>query len=149
MPYFNISDGLYLLRQAAQSKPGFYHYGVLDVGNRLRRPEAESAVHPVVIHQTPPTIRANWLRDTGNWESLGMVLPEHEPAAIARIYEALRNPAYDLFGHNCEQFARFVTTGRAESGQLQNVVGAVVLIAVGAAIVKAASRGGTAAPSST
>jgi len=41
MPYLNLADGLHLLRQPAESKPGFYHYGVLDAGNQLARRPAD------------------------------------------------------------------------------------------------------------
>jgi len=62
-----------------------------------------------------------------------MVTPEHEPEAIRRVHEALQNPGYEIFGNNCEHFARFATTGRRESGQLQAVVGVAALVAVGLA----------------
>ena len=139
MPYENLSDGLYLLRQRSQSKQGVFHYGVLDVGNRLgREPALPYHQHPVVIHQTPPAIHANWLRDTGVWENLGFVAYADEAAAIERITQALMNPLYDLFGNNCEHFARFVTTGRRESVQVKNLVGIVLLVAAGFAAVRLA-----------
>jgi hypothetical protein len=139
MPYQNLADGLHLLRQRSQSKEGVYHYGVLDVGNRLgRTPAWQYHQHPVVIHQTPPTIRADWLANTGSWESLGMVACAQEASAIARIMQALQDPHYDLFGNNCEHFARFVTTGQRESTQVNNVVGVVLLIIGGIVVAKLA-----------
>jgi hypothetical protein len=139
MPYQSLGDGLHLLRQRSQSKEGVYHYGVLDVGNRLNRyPASPYHRHPVVIHQTPPTIRADWLRDTGVWEHLGVVSYGEEAGAIARIMQALRDPGYDLFGNNCEHFARFVTTGRRESTQVNDFVGIVLLVVAGVVVVKLA-----------
>ena len=44
-----------------------------------------------------------------------------------RIQKAIKNPKYNLFGNNCEQFARYVTTGIKESKQLQAAVGIVAL----------------------
>ncbi len=139
MPYQNLADGLHLLRQRSQSKEGVYHYGVLDVGNRLRRhPALPYLQHPVVIHQTPPTIQANWLRDTGMWDHLGFVEYAEEANAVSRIMQALQDPLYDLFGNNCEHFARFVTTGRRESTQVNNFVGIVLLVVAGVVVVKLA-----------
>ena len=129
MPYQDYPDGLYLLKQQSQRKP-VDHYGVLDVGNRLGLPQV-IGIHPVVVHQTPPTITLSWLQDTGIWTVLGRV--ENEASAMQRMRHALREPTYDLFGHNCEQFARYVATGKKESTQLQAagfVVGLVALVYV-------------------
>lgn len=115
MPYGNLQDGLYLLRQSAQ-KPGIHHYGILDVGNRIGHPQV-SGQQPVVIHQTPPTIRIDWLPNTGQWEIHQRITNEAE--AVQRINQAFSMPSYDLFGNNCEHFARFVANGVRESTQLQ------------------------------
>jgi hypothetical protein len=117
MPYQQLSDGLYLLKQKSEGK-GVDHYGILDVGNRLALRDVDGR-HPVVIHQTPPWIRLNWLQDTGTWSVLGQITGEQD--AKARMAEAFKNPKYDLFGHNCEHFARYVATGCRESTQLQAV----------------------------
>ncbi len=115
MAYQDLADGLYLLKQKSEAK-GVDHYGILDVGNRIGHLNVDGK-HPVVIHQTPPTIRLDWLQDTGAWDVLGRITDEE--AAKARMTAAFNNPNYDLFGHNCEHFARFVATGRSESTQLQ------------------------------
>ena len=115
MPYDNLEDGLYLLKQRSRFKIAD-HYGVLDVGNRLNI-WLHGANHPVVVHQLPPAIALSWLQDTGDWEVIGQVSNEAE--ALIRMRAALTNPKYDLFGNNCEHFARFVTTGRFESTQLR------------------------------
>ena len=116
MPYQNLEDGLYLVEQAS-NKNGIpvTHYGVLDVGNILQHPEIDGT-HPVVIHQTPPNIRADFLGNTGSWNISGKVTDVS--GAIARVKEAIKNPAYDLFGNNCEHFARFVTLGQRYSNQV-------------------------------
>lgn len=109
-------NGLYLIRQKCQVKGVLVdHYGILDIGNRLRLPVTNSL--PVVIHQTPPRIRTDWLDNTGQWDILGQITDEQ--LAIARINKALENDTYDLFGNNCEHFARFVAMGTRESTQLQ------------------------------
>ena len=118
MPYQHLADGLYLLKQRSTLKP-VDHYGVLDVGNRLRLIHAGPS-QPVVVHQTPPAITTNWIWDTGSWLVIGKV--QDETRAIARLHRALRDPTYDVFGNNCEQFARFVATGVRESTQLRAAV---------------------------
>lgn len=115
MPYRHLADGLYLLKQKSEGK-GVDHYGILDVGNRIAHPQVNGQ-HPVVIHQTPPTIKLDWLQNTGAWSILGRITDEED--AKARMTQAFQNPTYNLFGHNCEHFARYVATGRHESTQLQ------------------------------
>lgn len=115
MPYQDYTDGLYLLKKES-SKKGFEHYGILDVGNRLHHPDVDGC-HPVVVHQTPPSICIEWLQDTGIWDVMGKITDE--AAAIQRMLIAFSTPDYDLFGNNCEHFARFVATGNRESTQLQ------------------------------
>ncbi len=116
MPHHIRRPGLYLLAQKTQIKGVLVdHYGILDVGNRLKLPNVDW--HPIVIHQTPPQIRRDRLEDTGDWKVLGMITDESD--AISRINKAVENSAYDLFGNNCEHFARYVATGRRESTQLQ------------------------------
>jgi len=119
MPYQGFADGLYLLKQRSQAK-GVDHYGILDVGNRIAHPEVNWRHPPVVIHQTPPRLRLDWLQNTGQWQALGRI--DDEGGALARIQQAFQNPKYDLFGHNCEHFARFVVNGKPESTQLQAAV---------------------------
>ena len=130
MPYQGYPDGLYLLMKRSESK-GVDHYGILDIGNRIGHPHVDGR-HPVVIHQTPPSINLDWLQDTGIWCILDKITDEKY--AIQRMKAALLNPAYDLFGHNCEQFARYVATGIHESKQLQAIgfvagLAALVIIA--------------------
>ena len=133
MPYQGLTDGLYLVMQRSPGK-AVDHYGILDIGNRLAVGGADG-INPVVVHQTPPGIKADWLQHTGEWRVLGRITDE--PFAIARYRAALANPKYDLFGHNCEHFARFVATGVRESKQLQ----AAAVVAGLAALVMVASRG--------
>ncbi len=117
MPYQGYADGLCLLMQPGAK--GVDHYGILDIGNRIGHPQVDGR-HPIVIHQTPPTIVMNWLQETGSWSVRGRITDE--PYAIGRLKAALKNPSYDVFGNNCEHFARFVATGKRESTQLQVIV---------------------------
>ncbi len=118
MPFQGYEDGLYLVKQKSHNKPGIEHYGILDIGNRLGHPRADG-FNPTVIHQTPPQLRIDWFGGTGLWSILGKITDEN--MARGRVQRAAQDPMYDLFGHNCEQFARFVATGKHESTQLQAV----------------------------
>lgn len=135
MPYQGHPDGLYLLRQRSHTK-GVDHYGILDIGPRLHY---QQYLQPVVIHQTPPSIRCDWLQNTGEWTILGKI--EDEAAAIARIHEALANPGYDLFGNNCEHFARFIASGRRESTQLQAAVVMAGAAALAVVVIRSEQKG--------
>jgi len=118
MPFEHLNDGLYLIKQRSATK-AVDHYGILDVGNRLRLPNVLPGQQPVVIHQSPPQVQLVWLQQTGSWEVLGQITDEGD--AIARIHNASQNPQYNLIGHNCEHFARYVATGKRESHQVQIV----------------------------
>jgi len=118
MPYQGYDDGLYLMKQKSEDK-GVDHYGILDIGNKIRHPKVDG-VNPIVIHQTPPNIRIDWFQNTGAWELLGKITDEK--MAIERMKHTVKDSGYNLFGHNCEHFARFVATGKKESEQLQAAV---------------------------
>ena len=120
--------GLYKVRQLGGSKK-FAHYGILDVGNCLRRPGG-SYFKPEVIHQIPPGIRSDTLHDFGPYKIVRKITDVED--AIRRYHLALNNPKYDLFGNNCEHFVSYVETGRRESGQLQ---GFVVLAGLAAFVI--------------
>lgn len=129
MPYQGFSDGLYLIKRRSSEK-GVDHYGVLDIGNRIRHPQVDG-INPVVIHKGANGNQIDWFQNTGIWETVSKVIDES--GAIARLSEALKDPNYDLFGNNCEHFARFITTGKKESTQIQAavmVVGLAVLTAL-------------------
>jgi len=118
MPYAGLEDGLYLVQQRSASK-GVDHFGILDIGNRIGHPDVDGR-QPVVIHQTPPSLAMNWLQDTGEWKVLGRITDERD--AIDRMNKAWETPNYNLFGNNCEHFARYVATGVRESKQVQSGV---------------------------
>lgn len=118
MPYQGYQDGLYLVKQKSERK-GVDHFGILDIGNRRGDPNFWDG-RPAVIHQVFPLLRVDEFCGTGIWEVLGRITDEH--MAFARMREAAQNPRYDLFGNNCEHFARFVATGKRESLQLQGAV---------------------------
>jgi hypothetical protein len=125
MPFQGWPDGLYMVVQHSAQK-GVDHYGILDVGNNL---SYSAAPEPVIVHQSPPGVRAELLSSTGPWRVIGQIVDY--AGARARLQAALANPRYDLLGNNCEHFARYVATGRRESRQLQStllVAGSIALI---------------------
>ena len=126
--YDQLSPGLYLLKQRSLQK-GVDHYAILDIGNRLER-DWNYGQRPAIVHQTPPTLRPDWAQDTGEWEIIGQVVDES--GARARIAMVAIAPNYDLFGNNCEHFARFVATGVRASHQVRGycLIGALVAIAI-------------------
>lgn len=115
MPYRGYPDGLYFAVQRP-SRKRVRHYGIVDIGNRCRVQEVDGG-EPMVLHQSPPAIRIDRLRDTDGWFLLCKI--EDESAVISRVNVALHDPTYKLFWHNCEHFARFVAFGVRESKQLQ------------------------------
>lgn len=58
---------------------------------------------------------------------LGKVI-DFEGAKV-RLKETFRNPEYDLFGNNCEHFARFVAFNQKYSSQI--LIGTRGLVATG------------------
>jgi hypothetical protein len=115
MLYPGLQDGLYTLRQRSD-KLGLFHYGILDVGNRLGLPSAHSG-NPIVVHQKPPCITIDRLDNTGPWSVIGRI--SDELCAAKRMDMAFRNPGYNMLNHNCEHFVWFVATGKRESPQLR------------------------------
>jgi hypothetical protein len=115
-PMQQLPAGMYLLKRAS-SYPLIEHYGVLVTGSFVRELGINS-FEPVVIHQTYPSPRIDWAVATGNWQMVGQVLPPLVPFAMERVSIALEDPTYDLFANNCEQFARFISTGQKTSTQL-------------------------------
>jgi hypothetical protein len=119
MPSQNLEDGLYLAKRPVFGSKVADHYGVIDIGNRLRYALPPAlATTPVVIHQAADGLKAESL--TGEWHVESRIADE--AGAIRRIETAMATPNYDLFGNNCEHFARFVASGTKESKQLQVVV---------------------------
>jgi hypothetical protein len=127
MSYQGYPDGLYLVTERSAAK-GVDHYAILDIGNTRAAPSMDE-FGPVILHQRPPAITANWLHETGDWQVLHKI--EDEAAALERFRIALTNPAYAVLRHNCEHFARFVAFDTWESKQLQAagwVAGLAVLV---------------------
>ncbi len=132
MPYQGHADGLYLVKQRSAGKSGVEHYGILNIGNRLGD---QPAAKPVVYHNTPPGLRADWLHDTGTWTIVGRITDE--ALGVARLRAAWANPSYDMLGNNCEHFALYVATGERKSPQVRS---GVALVGIGIAVAVLSSR---------
>jgi len=119
------------------------HFGIMDVGNRLRLEGIDSS-RPVIVHQTPPRIRAESIRGDAEWTVVEKITDEE--AARMRLLSALKKPSYDVIDHNCEQFAWFVAQDERKSPQLSSyavagvVAGAVTLLFLGAVKLMAKPR---------
>jgi Lecithin retinol acyltransferase len=126
------SDGIYLLNKPIENpfqKPG-RHYGILIKGQRFLEILGIHDRRPIVIHKTNNGIYRD-SAETYEWEILGQVPPHQITDAMRRMQLSLLSPLnYDLFINNCEHFARFVTTGKKESSQVQGVavIGGLVLL---------------------
>jgi hypothetical protein len=129
-----MNKGLYLVKCAVEVKGKLLvdHYGIVDVGNILGQlPPGDG--RSIVVHQTSPEIKKDWF-EPGDWLNLGTITDIE--FAKQRFNEAIKNPKYDLFGNNCEHFARFISTGKRESLQIQNytALGFVGVLVVAACI---------------
>jgi hypothetical protein len=128
MPYNNIADGLYLAQQPGIKAKGIpvTHFGIIDIGNVLENPNVNSRKGPTVIHQTPPEVRCEYVSAERPWSITHQITDIH--AAKSRIANAVKNKAYDLFGNNCEHFARYIATDKKYSGQV--VIGTIATASV-------------------
>lgn len=123
---YELTKGLYLVKKPAEKFLGLVdHYAVIDVGNSLRLfPKTEKG--PVVIEKIDGKgIVVGYILD--NWTIIGKVSDHYLFPASFRLVQALKDPTYDLFGNNCEHFARFIAEGKKESIQVKSF-GALALI---------------------
>jgi hypothetical protein len=131
IPIQELTPGLYWIAQKSPSK-GVEHHAILDVGNRMRHWDIDPRC-PVILHQTPPSVRRDPFVGTGTWKIIMKIADE--PQAVARLIAACSNPIYNATSNNCEHFARYVATGKRESRQVQGAgfIGVLVGIAWAAA----------------
>ncbi|TGL21712.1 hypothetical protein EHQ46_07605 [Leptospira yanagawae] len=122
---YELTKGLYLLKRPAEKYWGLVdHYAVMDVGNTSSL-FPNVGQRPIVIEKVEGKgIIASY--NSKNWTILGKVKDHHILSATLRLIQALENPTYDLFGNNCEHFARFIAEGKKESEQV-NSFGALAL----------------------
>jgi hypothetical protein len=108
------------------------HHAILDVGNCLRYQDVYPT-SPIIVHQTPPSIRRDPFVSTGDWRVVMKI--EDVPNETRRLLAVCSHPLYSVIGNNCEHFARYVATGKHESHQDQAVgfVGLLIGLAWAAA----------------
>ena len=109
--------GLYWIVQKSPTK-NVEHHAILDVGNSIGYADVDPR-HPIIVHQTPPSIRRELFADTGTWKVVTKIADEH--AAARRLIAACAMPVYSAVGNNCEHFARYIATGVRQSHQLQRI----------------------------
>ncbi|MCW7497657.1 hypothetical protein ND860_14035 [Leptospira levettii] len=122
---YELTKGLYLVKKPAEKFWGFVdHYAVMDVGNTSGL-FSDVGQKPIVIEKMEGKGNVfGYL--SGEWTILGKVRDHQVFYATLRLIQALHDPTYNLFGNNCEQFARFIAEGRKTSEQV-NSLGAFAL----------------------
>lgn len=125
--FLSVPTGLYLVSRPKNVGPGT-HYAIADVGNILEHPYADGSI-PIIMHKL-----------MGRGFCIEYIQPRDKyriekritdvGAAKRRLIAASRNPSYDLFGANCEHFARYVAEGNHKSLQISSAVGLIGLAAL-------------------
>ncbi len=110
---------------------GFYSHHGIHIGSG------------VVIHYTgltkdkaTATIRTDWLetfRAGGEIQVVGYAMAFAPAEIVRRAKNRLGENGYDLFGNNCEHFARWCVTGQSLSAQANNIVAGGVGVGSGSA----------------
>jgi hypothetical protein len=100
---------MFLARQWSHTK-AVWHYGIIVLG---------WAYGPAVVHLGPDGLCIEPFAGGAPWEAVAI---GDVAGAFARLQAAISDPQnYALLWNNCEQFARYVATGRHESLQVQRV----------------------------
>lgn len=124
-PFWGIAEGIYLLKRPS-TYPLIEHYGVLITAGVAARLGYN---RPIVVQQTLPQARIDYAEDTGPWGIVEQVPVWEISAALDRLMIAFEDPNYYLFANNCEQFARFIVSGRKASTQLAGFAVAGLFVA--------------------
>ena len=135
-----------------------YHEAIL--GQWIRTWNGYVWHHGIVsgFWQNPATLKWD-IMVTHNVLHWGVVVTKLDSFCDNRPFEIVRSPqtvehqrmilltaqenvgkTYDLFNRNCEHFATFCYTHRAESKQLQNVVSTLAFVGVAFTLIAASSR---------
>lgn len=117
------TEGISLAKRKSTAILGKDHYGFVISGKYLKNfglPERRAKVIRRIYEFGTKVVENDF--DPLAWQVL-YKMPQNEiPLAILRT-NLTRNDKYNLLFDNCEHFARFVTTGKKESSQVQNVIG--------------------------
>ena len=120
-------EGIFLVRRKSVKYIGVDHYGFVVSGKDLAYFDT-SWKESRVIHKTNIGVHADTYF-VSEWEIVEKIRDDQIPFAIFRTRLTL-NDRYKVLSGNCEHFARFVTTGKKESSQVQNVMALSVIGAV-------------------
>lgn len=117
-------DGIFLVKRKSVKYTGVYHYGFVVSGKHLAYFDP-SWKESKVIHKTNLGVHADTYL-VSDWEIVEKIRDNQIPFALFRTRLTLYD-RYNLLSDNCEHFARFVTTGKKESSQVQSPVGLGIL----------------------
>lgn len=113
-----LPKGVYLAIRPAEKMGGLIdHYGVVEIGNVLGLVEYDVRYPIVYEKNVGEGLVANYA--DSRWKIVSKVDDQFLNQVRTRLNLSSQNPRYDLFGNNCEHFARFVVEGKSYSGQLQ------------------------------
>ena len=113
-------EGIFLVKRISTAIPSKEHFGFVVSGKFLRSFDL-SGYKAKVIHKVNTGVFQESY-DPRNWQVIHKMSQNEIPMAVLRAKLTL-NDRYDLLSDNCEHFARFVTTGRKESLQVQSAIG--------------------------
>lgn len=122
---YELKNGLYLVKRPAEKYWRLVdHYAVIDAGNTSGL-FSGFGQRPILIEKIEGKGNV-FSYMSGEWTILGKVRDHQVFYATLRLIQALHDPTYNLFGNNCEQFARFIAEGKKTSKQV-NSLGAIAL----------------------
>lgn len=113
-------EGIYLVERKGAKSSAYDHYGFTVSGKFLKYFNLPRGKAKVIHKYDTGVVESDY--DSLSWQVIHKMQENEIPLAILRTKLSL-NDKYNLLFDNCEHFARYVTTGKKESSQVQNVVG--------------------------
>jgi hypothetical protein len=137
----DIPQGIYLVSRPAVAKPACRHFAVFLWGEWEMNLAQNGCYYPIVAELNSTGIQVDW-HEGGFWTVHFQVAPEEELQVLWRLERTCAaDPDYALWDRNCEQFARWITTGVWESKQLQTVGVLAAVAAFGFLATRTETRG--------
>lgn len=115
-----FEEGLYIVKRRAILPPGKEHYAIAIVGRHVRNFDPSSK-GPIVIHKTNQPGRHCDSFIASEWERVEKIPEDSLEQVLHRMRISWWEP-YNLFLDNCEDWARYVATGKKESFQVRQFV---------------------------